>query len=180
MKEVMGSQEIERSLRRMANELLELLGGLEDVVLVGIHSGGHPVAQRLARHMEEVEGKAPLVGEIDITLYRDDLYTGLEKPELGDTRLPRAITGAKLVLVDDVLFTGRTIRAALDELMDFGRPACIKLAVLIDRGHRELPIAADSVGRVLETAKGARVSVEVGAHPGSEDRVRVESGGGEG
>jgi pyrimidine operon attenuation protein/uracil phosphoribosyltransferase len=114
---------------------------------------------------------------MDITLYRDDLYTGLEHPVLGDTRLPDSLTGAHVVLVDDVLFTGRTVRAALDEIMDFGRPACIKLAVLVDRGHRELPVAGNYVGRALDTEKGDRVRVEAELEWSERDCVVVEARG---
>ena len=115
------------------------------------------------------------MGEVDITLYRDDLYTGLEKPVLGDTRIPFQLTGATVVLVDDVLFTGRTVRAAVDMLMDYGRPAVIRLAVLVDRGHRELPIAADYVGRRIETAKSDRVQVHLVEAGASTDHVTLEA-----
>ena len=174
MRRVMESKDIGRSLARMAHEILEDLAEEDRLVLVGIHSGGVPLAHRLATQIQQIEGEAPAVGEMDITLYRDDLYTGLEHPVLGDTRLPEGLTGAHVVLVDDVLFTGRTVRAALDELMDFGRPASIKLAVLVDRGHRELPVAGNYVGRTLETKKSDRVRVVAGLEPTVEDCVVVE------
>jgi pyrimidine operon attenuation protein/uracil phosphoribosyltransferase len=177
MKRVMEAKDISRSLARMAHEIVEDLGDSDRLFLVGIHSGGVPLAHRLANHVEQIEGNRPPVGEMDITLYRDDLYTGLEHPVLGDTRLPDSLTGAHVVLVDDVLFTGRTVRAALDEIMDFGRPACIKLAVLVDRGHRELPVAGNYVGRTLETDKEGRVRVEAGLEFSDEDCVVVEPRG---
>lgn len=128
--------------------------------LVGIRSGGTPLAERLAESVAARTGRRPLRGDVDITLYRDDLYTGLERPMLGDTDLPFEVNGCGIVLVDDVLFTGRTVRAAMGEVWDFGRPAFIKLAVLVDRGHRELPIAADFVGASVQTDKRARVTVD--------------------
>ncbi len=177
MKHVMEAKDISRSLARMAHEIVEDLGDADRLLLVGIHSGGVPLAHRLANHVEQIEGNRPQVGEMDITLYRDDLYTGLEHPVLGDTRLPDSLTGAHVVLVDDVLFTGRTVRAALDEIMDFGRPACIKLAVLVDRGHRELPVSGNYVGRALDTDKGDRVRVEAGLELSDQDCVVVEARG---
>ncbi|HJN73237.1 MAG TPA: bifunctional pyr operon transcriptional regulator/uracil phosphoribosyltransferase PyrR [Myxococcota bacterium] len=159
MRQVLSSVDLSRSIRRLATEILESTQGLEDLRLVGIRTGGVYLAQRLSRTIGELEGACPVLGEMDITLYRDDLYTGLEKPTLGDTRIPFAVDGARVVLVDDVLFTGRTVRAALGLLMDYGRPDWIKLAVLVDRGGRELPIHADFVGRRIETDKGDRVTV---------------------
>jgi len=126
----------------------------------------------VVRAYAKQEGMSPPVGEMDITLYRDDIYTGLERPEVGTTHLPFDVNGARIVLVDDVLFTGRTVRAALDQLWDFGRPRSIWLAVLVDRGHRELPIAAQYVGRRVDTAQGDRVVVSVdGDAPEPSDRV---------
>jgi len=177
MHRAMDGKEIRRSMARMAHEIVEDLGGEESLLLVGIHSGGVPLAHRLAQQIAAIEGNVPEVGEMDITLYRDDLYTGLEHPVLGETRLPESITGVHVVLVDDVLFTGRTVRAALDELMDFGRPACIKLAVLVDRGHRELPVAGDYVGRTIETDKVDRITVTAGIEPADDDSVLLERQG---
>ena len=173
MTTVMDSKEIQRSLNRMAQEILESIDEVEKLLLVGIHSGGVPLASRLASLIAKTEGASPLVGEIDITLYRDDLYTGLEKPILGETKLPSALKGTHLVLVDDVLFTGRTVRAALDEVMDYGRPARIQLAVLVDRGHRELPIEANFVGRRMDTKKTDRVSVCAGPERAESDCVCI-------
>ena len=138
----MNAIEVGRTLDRLATEIIELLGVPSDYSLVGIVTGGHPVSERLADRIEVATGVRPATGTVDITLYRDDLYTGLEKPVLGETRLPFDLTGQDIVLVDDVLFTGRTVRAALDVLHDYGRPRSVKLAVLVDRGHRELPISA--------------------------------------
>jgi pyrimidine operon attenuation protein/uracil phosphoribosyltransferase len=142
--------------------------------LVGIHTGGVPLARRIAAEIGALTGNAPRVGETDITLYRDDLYTGLEKPSLGLTRLPFSVDGSRIVLVDDVLFTGRTVRAALGLLMDYGRPAWIKLAVLVDRGHRELPVAADFVGCTIETQLADRVTVQFTEAGAIEDAICVE------
>ena len=167
---------MQRTLARLAREICERLGDPDSFALVGIVTGGHVLAERLAAEIEASEGARPAVGSLDITLYRDDLYTGLEKPILGETSLPFEVTGHTLVLVDDVLFTGRTVRAALDEIMDYGRPRIIQLAVLIDRGHRELPIAADFVGREVRTTKADKVKVTLG---GGEDGV-VRIVGGEG
>lgn len=179
MKPAMDAKAIQRALARMSQEILESNELVDQLLLVGIHSGGVPIAHRLASLISNTEGRCPLVGEIDITLYRDDLYTGLEKPVLGDTRLPVALKGTHVVLVDDVLFTGRTIRAALDEIMDFGRPDRIQLAVLVDRGHRELPIQADFVGRQIQTEKSDQVVVRAGAEPSSEDCVFVSKKAGD-
>ncbi len=158
---VMSGRDLDRCLTRLANEITEHLGDPSGFALVGIVTGGALLADRLADAIQTAEGQRPAVGSLDITLYRDDLYTGLEKPTLGETRIPFELTGKRVVLVDDVLFTGRTVRAALDEIMDYGRPARVQLAVLVDRGHRELPIAADFVGRRITTDKRDRVVVQL-------------------
>jgi pyrimidine operon attenuation protein/uracil phosphoribosyltransferase len=163
---VMDAVAVHRSLSRMASEILERCGAPENFALVGIWAGGHYVCKRLAELIEQLEGRRPETGSLDITLYRDDLYTGLEKPVLGETRLPFKVTGTRIVLVDDVLFTGRTVRAAMDEIWDYGRPEWIRLAVLVDRGHRELPFAADFVGRRLETRMADKVHVRMGVGEG--------------
>ena len=156
---LMDGEAVGRAVRRMANEILEDSRGLEKVLLVGIRTRGVPLAERLAGEMERSEGEKPPVGVLDITLYRDDLAALSYQPIVRPTELPVDITGKLVVLVDDVLFTGRTIRAALDALIDMGRPKAIKLAVLLDRGHRELPIQADYVGKRVPTSSKERVKV---------------------
>lgn len=151
-----------RALRRMAHEIVERHAGTHGLLLVGIRRRGVPLAQRLAREIGAFEGTAPPIGELDITLYRDDLTTKHDRPHVGRTRVPDDPAGRSVVLVDDVLYTGRTVRAALDALIDLGRPAQIQLAVLIDRGHRELPIRADYVGKNVPTSR--REVVEVRLH----------------
>ncbi len=172
----MNGVEVGRTLDRLATEMIEQLGVPTDYSLVGIVTGGRPISERLADRIETSTGVRPQTGTVDITLYRDDLYTGLEKPVLGETRLPFTLTGQDIVLVDDVLFTGRTVRAALDVVNDYGRPRTVKLAVLIDRGHRELPIAADFVGRTISTQKTDKVLVELGDADGGADAVTVMAG----
>lgn len=156
---VLGATDARRALRRLAHEILESRKGAEGLVLVGIRTGGDHLAHELAGDMAEIEGVEPPVGLLDITLYRDDLGHVAEQPEVRETLIDFDITGSDVLLVDDVLYTGRTIRAALNALMDFGRPARVLLAVLIDRGHRELPIRPDFVGKNIPTEVGDRVEV---------------------
>ncbi|MFN8651080.1 MAG: bifunctional pyr operon transcriptional regulator/uracil phosphoribosyltransferase PyrR [Gemmatimonadales bacterium] len=152
---------IARALTRMASELVERCSGTADVILVGIQRRGVELAQRLAKQIEGLEGRAIPTGKLDITLYRDDLQAIGPRPVIGETQLPPDLDGRTVVIVDDVLYTGRTIRAALDELADFGRPRRILLCVLVDRGGRELPIQPDIVGLRQTVAKGERVDVQV-------------------
>jgi pyrimidine operon attenuation protein/uracil phosphoribosyltransferase len=162
-----------RALKRIAHEIVERNASIKDrIVLVGIRTAGVPLAERLEKYIAETgEAEQPERGAIDITLYRDDVFEGLPKPEVGSTELPgHSIAGRTVVLVDDVLYTGRTIRAALDALMDFGRPRAVQLAVLVDRGHRELPIQPDYVGTVIQTARDESVKVTL-AELGGPDRV---------
>ena len=162
-----------RTLRRIASEIVERHPGLSGVVLVGIRSRGVPLAARLARIGGELAGGvAPPVGALDITLYRDDLTALAPHPVVRGTDIPGSIDDRTVILVDDVLYTGRTARAALDELIDFGRPARIELAVLVDRGHRELPIRADYVGKNIPTAKTEQVQVMLQEEDGV-DRVVI-------
>jgi pyrimidine operon attenuation protein/uracil phosphoribosyltransferase len=167
---VMDAQEINRALTRVAHEVIEKNHGNTNVALVGIRTGGVYLAKRLAKKLQEIEGTAVPVGELDITLYRDDLNARKEHPVLRKTDIPFDITDLKVILVDDVLFTGRTIRAAMDGLIDLGRPGEIQLAVLVDRGHRQLPIKATYVGKNLPTALEESVEVYL-EEAGTPDRV---------
>lgn len=152
-KTVMDARAIDRAIRRIGDQILERNEGLEQVCVVGIRTHGVDLARRLCATLAAVEGgEPPPLGELDITLYRDDALSR-PAPEVRPTRMPFDVEGKVIVLVDDVLFTGRTVRAAIDALMDFGRPRKIQLAVLVDRGHRELPIQADYVGKIVETRR---------------------------
>lgn len=160
LQEVLDAAAMARTVARMAAEIFERDG--DEVMLVGIHTRGVPLADRLAKALEETTGRAVAVGRLDITLYRDDVgpwRPAHRQPVLKQTVLPKSIDDRVIYLVDDVLYTGRTTRAALDTLIDYGRPRAVRLAVLVDRGHRELPIAADVVGRVLETTGNEDVQV---------------------
>jgi pyrimidine operon attenuation protein / uracil phosphoribosyltransferase len=152
---------IQRALTRLTHEILERNKGTENLVLVGIRSGGDHLASHLARRIAEIEGEAVPLGTIDVTMYRDDLGTRGSLP-VGKTDIPFPLNDRRIILVDDVLYTGRTIRAAMDALMDLGRPRNIQLAVLIDRGHRELPIRPDYVGRNVPTSREEKILVEFG------------------
>jgi pyrimidine operon attenuation protein / uracil phosphoribosyltransferase len=172
-RELLDAAGIQRALRRIAHEIVERNAKApQPLVLVGIRTAGVPLAERLKRLIAETRELAePELGAIDITLYRDDVFEGLPKPEVGSTELPHhSIAGRTVVLVDDVLYTGRTIRAALDALMDYGRPRAVQLAVLVDRGHRELPIQPDYVGLVVQTTRTESVKVTL-AELGTVDRV---------
>jgi pyrimidine operon attenuation protein/uracil phosphoribosyltransferase len=160
-----------RTLSRIAHEILERHPRVASLALVGIRTRGVPLAQRLSRLIAETAGAAPAVGALDITLYRDDFTTLAPQPITRGTDILFSIDGRTVVLVDDVLFTGRTVRAALDQLIDFGRPARIELAVLVDRGHRELPIRADYVGQTLSTSRHEAVKVLVGEEDGRDEIV---------
>jgi len=158
----MDAHAVERTLSRMAGEVLRLTGAATELVLVGIHRRGVQLAERLAEAIQETGDLAVYLGSLDITLYRDDLMAVGPRPVVGQTRLPTGgIDGRIICIVDDVLYTGRTVRAALDELADFGRPRRTLLAVLVDRGGRELPIQADVVGERVEVPEGGRVEVMV-------------------
>lgn len=159
--EIMDEDGIRRALVRIAHEIVEKNKGLDDVVLVGVRRRGVPLANRLAQILKDSENVEVPVGELDITLYRDDLTLKFEQPRVGRTYLPFDVTGKKVVLVDDVLFTGRTVRAALDAIIDHGRPQSIQLAVLIDRGHREIPIRADYVGKNVPTSRKEVIHVRL-------------------
>ena len=153
MTQVMTADDVRRAATRIAHEIVERNRGLDGVVLVGLQRGGVWLAERLAAVIASIEPGADVpCGVLDVSMYRDDVFEGLPKPEVGRTELPVAVAGRKVVLVDDVLYTGRTVRAALDALADHGRPRAVQLAVLVDRGHRELPIRPDFVGKNLPTS----------------------------
>jgi pyrimidine operon attenuation protein / uracil phosphoribosyltransferase len=171
---VMDADAVRRALTRIAHEILERERAVDDLVLVGIADRGDDLARRLAAEVERIEGDGVPVGVLDITFYRDDIGMRAEAPEVHETRIPFDVTGRVVVLVDDVLFTGRTIRSAMDALMDLGRPKKIELAVLVDRGHRELPIRADFVGKNVPTGRADDVRVLVQELDG-EDAVLLEA-----
>ncbi len=158
---LMNDEEVGRALRRIAHEIVERNKGAQNLALVGIHTRGVPIAERLADLIGSFEGITPEVGKLDITLYRDDLTEIALQPVVKKTEVPFDVHGKRIVLCDDVLFTGRTARAALDALIDMGRPAVIQYAVLVDRGHRELPIRADYVGKNVPTSQHEVVKVKV-------------------
>jgi pyrimidine operon attenuation protein / uracil phosphoribosyltransferase len=158
---ILDARALSRALQRMAVEVLELAHGTDHLILIGIQRRGVELAARIAKLIEHDEGVVVPRGALDITLYRDDLQTVGPKPVIGETHIPGDLTDRHVVIVDDVLYTGRTVRAALDELADFGRPRRISLCVLVDRGGRELPIQADIVGKVVKTSPGDRVDVLV-------------------
>jgi pyrimidine operon attenuation protein/uracil phosphoribosyltransferase len=163
---------IDRVLTRISHEILEKNKGAKDLILVGIQRGGVHIANRLAAKIKEIEGVEPPVGSLDITMYRDDLATRKSQPVPQATDIAFDIQDKMMVLVDDVIFTGRTIRAALNSVMDYGRPRRIQLAVLVDRGHRELPIRADYVGKNLPTSAKEKVDVML-AEDGGEEKVVI-------
>ncbi len=169
---IMDAGDIARALTRVAHEILERNKGVKDLALVGIRTGGVHLAHRLAKRIQEIEQAPVPIGDLDITLYRDDLSLRKEQPVLRTTSVPFDVSDKIVVLVDDVLFTGRTIRAAMDGLMDLGRPAEIQLAVLVDRGHRQLPIKANYIGKNLPTSREEQVQVLL-EESGEDDRVVI-------
>ena len=173
-KQVADAHTLENLILRLAKQVDE--EEWEDFIFVGILRGGDSLARRIGAHLQTVS-EPPPVYFIDITLYRDDLYSGLEFPTLGGSHLPMNIDGKRIILVDDVLFTGRTIRAALQELMDYGRPEWIKLLVLVDRGYRELPIQPDVVGMTITCPKTAKVKIMISDVPSSSDEIVLSERG---
>lgn len=171
--EILDQDKLNRTLTRIAHEIVEKNKGVDNVALVGIRTRGVPIAERLAEKIAEIEGETVQTGILDITLYRDDLTSLAEKPVLNKTEVPFEVEGMNVVIVDDVLYTGRTARAALDAIIDLGRPKKVQLAVIADRGHRELPIRADFVGKNVPTSKEEIVSVRLTDIDG-EDRVVIE------
>jgi len=172
-KRLLDGPRMNRAIRRMAIEILEKNRGTQDLIIVGIRSRGVPIAERMAKEIEEMEGHPVSSGILDITLYRDDLTTIAPQPVVKPTKLPEPIDDKIVVLVDDVLYTGRTVRAALDALIDFGRPQRIQYAALVDRGHRELPVRADFVGKNVPTSKREIIGVRV-AEIDNEDCVVIK------
>ncbi|MCL5019175.1 MAG: bifunctional pyr operon transcriptional regulator/uracil phosphoribosyltransferase PyrR [Patescibacteria group bacterium] len=169
---VIDEQGLKRTIARLAHEILEWNKGLEDIAIVGMQTRGVFLAKRISQKLQEIEGKPVPVGILDVTLYRDDFRLRLKQPKVQATEIPFSIDEKNIVLVDDVLYTGRTVRAALDAVMDLGRPASIQLAILIDRGHRELPIKADFIGKNIPTSIGEEISVHLQEVDG-EDGVYV-------
>ncbi len=170
---VLDAQGVERALARVTHEILERNKGVDDLVFIGVRSLGVHIAERLAAKAAAIEGVRVPSGIIDITLYRDDLNRAGQQPQVKGTDIEFPIDDRQVVLVDDVLYTGRTVRAALDALMDFGRPRSVQLAVLIDRGHRELPIRADYVGKNLPTASNESVQVRLKERDGTDEVLLV-------
>ncbi|EQB36489.1 MULTISPECIES: bifunctional pyr operon transcriptional regulator/uracil phosphoribosyltransferase PyrR [Virgibacillus] len=173
--DILDKPSINRALTRIAHEILEKNKGGDDLVLVGIKTRGVPLTKRLQEKIKQIENMDVPIGELDITLYRDDLdkATDGEDPKLKETNIPADLTGKKVVLLDDVLFTGRTVRAAMDAVMDIGRPSQIQLGVLVDRGHRELPIRADYVGKNIPTSDKEIIMVKLEEIDGMEDTVSI-------
>ena len=167
---VLNANDILRAISRISHEILEKNNGCSQLALIGIRTRGVYLAKRLQEKILTIENETVDLGVLDITLYRDDLGARIQNPELKKTKIPFPIDGKKIILCDDVLFTGRTIRAAIDALMDFGRPAAVQLAVLIDRGHRELPIRPDYIGKNIPTSKSMAVKVWM-AEEDKEDQV---------
>src|SRR5688572_15649562 len=173
-KRLLDGARMNRAIRRMAIEVVEKNRGLDDLMIVGIRSRGVPIGERMAREIEQMEGQPVAFGILDITLYRDDLTTIAPQPVVKPTKLPEPIDDKIIVLVDDVLYTGRTVRAALDALIDFGRPKQVMLAVLIDRGHRELPIHADVVGKTVPTDANEVIKVKLAETDGDDEVLIME------
>ncbi|MBD3347586.1 MAG: bifunctional pyr operon transcriptional regulator/uracil phosphoribosyltransferase PyrR [Candidatus Eisenbacteria bacterium] len=166
---VMDADDMRRAVVRIAHEILERNGGVEGLAVIGIQTRGAFLARRVADAIAQIEDQTIPVGILDITLYRDDLRTIAEQPVVNESDIPFDVQGKTLVLVDDVLYTGRTVRAALDEIIDFGRPRSVQLAVLVDRGHRELPIRADYVGKNVPTSSSEAISVKMTEKDGSDE-----------
>ena len=173
---IMSEDDLRRAISRLAHEVLERNGGADGIIVCGIRTRGQFLAERIVAKIEEVEGTRPPLGVLDITLYRDDLQTIAKQPVVRSTQIPVSIVEKNVVLVDDVLYTGRTIRAAMDEIIDFGRPKTIQLAVLVDRGHREFPIRADYVGKNVPTSRTEIIKVQFQETDGKDAVVVCELG----
>jgi pyrimidine operon attenuation protein/uracil phosphoribosyltransferase len=170
---ILDAQQMRRIVRRMAGQILERNRGVDGLMLVGIRTRGVPLAEGLAAEIRRMEGREVPLGTLDITLYRDDLSQIAPQPEVKGTHLPLPLEGQTIVLCDDVLYTGRTVRSALDALVDFGRPRSVQLAVLVDRGHRELPIHADFVGKVVPTSAEEVIKVAFAATDDGQESVQI-------
>ncbi len=168
-RQLIGAAEIERIVARLAHQILEPGGAPESLYLIGIRRGGESLAGRIAAQIEHIGGRRPALGFVNINLYRDDDVSR----QMPESQIPDEVAGKTVVIVDDVLYTGRTVRSALDAVTDLGRPATIRLCVLVDRGLRELPVQADYVGRFIPTARRERIVVRVGAHPTEDDEVAL-------
>ncbi len=173
VKVIMTAEDIRRTLARIAHEIIERNKSMSDLILVGLRTRGVPLAKRLAANVQTFEGTQIPVGALDISLYRDDLDSRDLKPVVSTSQIPNDIAGKTIVLVDDVLYTGRSVRAALDALIDYGRPATIQLAVLIDRGHRELPIRADYIGKNIPSARAEDIRVQLSETDGADQVVII-------
>ena len=174
---ILTEQDISRTLIRIAHEIVERNNGCKDLLLIGLRTRGVPLARRIAANIKNFRGEDIPVAEIDFTLYRDDLDSFKERLVIQPSDMPTRVTNKRVVLVDDVLFTGRSVRAAMDALMDWGRPKCVQLAVLIDRGHRELPIKADIVGKNIPSSLNERVQVRLKETDGKDEVVIIRRGG---
>lgn len=173
-KTAMDSASINRTILRIVNEILERNNGAVDIVIIGVRTRGVYIAERIANAIEKLEGIRPPLGTLDITLYRDDLRQKTEWPKVKRTEIPFSVEDKKVILVDDVLYTGRTTRAAIEAIMDFGRPSAIQLAALIDRGHRELPIQPDYIGNKIETLRTQEVKVLLKETDGKDEVLLVQ------
>jgi pyrimidine operon attenuation protein/uracil phosphoribosyltransferase len=173
-KRLLDGARMNRAIRRMAIEVVEKNRGIDNLMIVGIRSRGVPIGERMAKEIEQMEGQPVTFGILDITLYRDDLSLVAAQPVVKPTKLPEPIDGKIIVLVDDVLYTGRTVRAALDALIDFGRPKQVMLAVLVDRGHRELPIHADVIGKTVPTDADEVIKVKLVETDGEDEVLIME------
>jgi pyrimidine operon attenuation protein/uracil phosphoribosyltransferase len=171
---ILAEADLRRALARIAHEIVERNHGVANLVLLGIRTRGAPIARRLATKLQELEGAAVPLGQLDITLYRDDLDQRALQPRIGPSEVPVSLSERTVVLVDDVIFTGRSVRAALDAIMDYGRPASVQLAVMVDRGHRELPIRPDYVGKNVPTARDEDVRVRLEETDGVDEVVLVK------
>jgi len=177
-RQIMTADDVRRALIRISHEIVEKHGGTDGLALVGVQTRGVPLAERLASAIEINEGVRVPVGSLDISFHRDDVEHGARQPRVKGTDLPFPLESSTLVIVDDVLYTGRTIRAALDALVEIGRPKAVRLAVLVDRGHRELPIRADHVGKNVPTSRDERIRVHLAETDGGEDEVVIERASG--